>query len=215
MTTKKQSHISTGIRKVLELNIFYKTFQFVVGDYKLYRHVLKLLPSLENKSIMDVGCGNGRLLDFLPESVNYTGYDFNPDYIRNASAKYSNRKASFFVADINTTPDLAKVDVVFAIGVLHHLSDESCIRFLQSASRHLNPSGFVVTVDPVFIENQNPIARRIIKADRGTCVRFKQGYLELSHGIFRHSDYFILENATNIPYNHLIVINKNDIPATS
>src|SRR5262245_28991836 len=115
----KQSHISTGVRKILDLNVFYKTFQYVVGDYKLYRKVLSLLPSLENKAILDVGCGNGRLLDFLPMSVNYTGYDFNPDYIRNATIKYSKRKASFFVADINTTPDLDKADVIFAISVLH------------------------------------------------------------------------------------------------
>ncbi|MBS1917397.1 MAG: class I SAM-dependent methyltransferase [Bacteroidetes bacterium] len=204
----QQSHISTGFRKILELNIVYKTFQYLVGDYKLYRRVLSLLPSLENKSVMDVGCGNGRLLDFLPESVSYSGYDFNPDYIKNASIKYADRKASFFVADINTAPDLAKADVIFAIGVLHHLSDESCITFLNSASRHLNPSGIVVTVDPVYVENQNPIAKKIIQADRGACVRHEQEYLALSKNIFGNTEHFLLKNVTNIPYNHIIILNK-------
>jgi SAM-dependent methyltransferase len=159
---------------------------------------------------MDVGCGNGRLLDFLPESVIYTGYDFNPDYIRNANAKYGNgkRKASFFVADINTTPDLAKADFVFVMGVLHHLTDESCVKLLQSAYKHLNPGGMVITVDPVFVEKQNAIARRIIKADRGTCVRFPDGYLELSKGTFSDTEHFVLKNVTNIPYNHMIIIYK-------
>ncbi len=204
----KQSHNSSGVRKILDMNIIYKTFQFAVGDYKLYKRTLSLLPSLENKAIMDIGCGNGRLLDFLPESVSYTGYDFNPDYIKNATIKYSNRKASFSVADINTTPDLAKADIVFAIGVLHHLTDESSVKLLQSAYKHLNPGGLVVTVDPVFVEKQNPIARRIIKADRGTCVRYPQGYLDLGKGIFSGSEHFVLKNVTNIPYNHMIIINK-------
>ena len=208
LTMAKQSHISTGVRKILDLNVFYKTFQYMVGDYKLYRQTLSLLPPLDNKAVMDVGCGNGRLLDFLPESVNYTGYDFNPDYIKNATIKYSNRKASFFVADINTTPDLAKADVIFAIGVLHHLSDESCVKFLQSAHKHLNEGGMVVTVDPVFVENQNFIARRIIKGDRGACVRFPQGYLDLGKDIFSGNDNYVLKNVTNIPYNHMIIINK-------
>jgi 2-polyprenyl-3-methyl-5-hydroxy-6-metoxy-1,4-benzoquinol methylase len=204
-----QSHISSGARKILNLNIFYKAYQFAVGDYKLYRYVLGLLPSLENKAIMDVGCGNGRLLDFLPVSVTYSGYDFNENYIKNATLKYGNRKASFMVADINTTPDLPKADVIFAIGVLHHLEDATCVKFLQSASKHLNPGGMVVTVDPVFVENQNPIARRIIKGDRGTCVRYADGYLALSKGIFATSDPKVIKNATNIPYNHIIIINKN------
>ncbi|MEO8403083.1 MAG: class I SAM-dependent methyltransferase [Chitinophagaceae bacterium] len=205
----KQSHVSSGVRKVLNLNIFYKGYQLAVGDYKLYKYVLKQLPSLENKSIMDVGCGNGRLLDFLPESVKYAGYDFNENYIKNAREKYANRNASFMVADINTTPDLPKADMIFAIGVLHHLEDSTCVKFLQSASKHLNPGGLVVTVDPVFVENQNWIARKIIKGDRGTCVRYPDGYLALSKGIFGESNHVLVKNATNIPYNHMIIINKN------
>jgi cyclopropane fatty-acyl-phospholipid synthase-like methyltransferase len=206
----KKSHNSSGARKILDLNFFYKTYQYIVGDYKLYKHVLGLLPSLENKVIMDVGCGNGRLLDFLPQSVSYTGYDFNENYIKNATLKYRNRKASFFVADINTAPDLAKADFIFAIGILHHLDDASCKIFLNSAFRHLNSGGMVVTVDPVYLDKQNFIARKIIEGDRGTCVRYPQAYLELSKNIFPECQHFILNNITNIPYNHIVIINKND-----
>jgi 2-polyprenyl-3-methyl-5-hydroxy-6-metoxy-1,4-benzoquinol methylase len=204
----KKSHISSGARKILDLNFFYKTYQYIVGDYKLYRYVLSLLPSLEGKTVMDVGCGNGRLLDFLPESVKYTGYDFNENYIKNATAKYKHRNAKFSVADINTTPDLDKADVIFAIGVLHHLADDSCKKFLQSAMKHLNPGGMVVTIDPVFVEKQNFIARRIIKSDRGACVRYPEGYLALGKEIFPRNRHFAVKNITNIPFNHFVIINE-------
>src|SRR5262249_21180466 len=112
------------------------------------------------------------------------------------------------VADINTTPDLAKAAVIFAIGVLHHLSDESCAIFLQSAYTYLHPGVLVLTVDPVFVDKQNAIARWIIKADIGACVRFPQRYLDLGKDIFSDSKYFELKNVTNIPYDHMIIINK-------
>jgi SAM-dependent methyltransferase len=203
-----ETHRSKGLRKIFDWNIFYKSFQYVIGDHKLYRHILRLLPPLENKTILDVGCGNGRLLDFLPESVRYAGYDFNPHYIKSAKSKYRNRQAKFFVADINDNENTVKADVVFVIGVLHHLSDESCTKLFQSAHRSLNPYGLVVTVDPVLIKKQNPIARFIIKSDRGKCTRSSEGYLALANDIFSSTEHFILKNVTNIPYNHIVIINK-------
>jgi cyclopropane fatty-acyl-phospholipid synthase-like methyltransferase len=202
------SHRSTGLRKIFDWNFFYKSFQYIVGDYKLYRHILSLLPPLENKTILDVGCGNGRLLDFLPESVNYTGYDFNPRYIQSARRKYMNRKADFFVADINQAENPVIADIIFAIGILHHLTDESCSKFFQSALHSLNPSGIMMTVDPVLLKKQDPIARYIIKSDRGKCTRSPEGYLALSKNIFSSSEQFILNNVTNIPYNHIVIINE-------
>ena len=199
------SHKATGLRKVLDLSIAYKAFQFLLGDYKLYRKIISFIPSLENKRVLDIGCGNGRLLDFLPPSVNYTGYDFNEDYIRKAKAKYQNRNAQFFVADINNDPDLPKADIAFAIGVLHHLNDASCKNFLRSTRDHLNPGGVLITVDPVYVKNQNRIAKAIIKSDRGQCVREAKGYLELGDGIFNNQDYKVLNNVTNIPYNHVVI----------
>src|SRR5688572_3292501 len=123
-------HKSTGIRGILNTSIAYKTFQYVIGDYKLYKRILQMLPSLENKTVVGIACGNGALLEYLPRSVQYIGYDFNPDYIKKAESKYSGRNARFFVADINSNPDLPLADVAFAIGVLHHLTDSTCLNFM-------------------------------------------------------------------------------------
>ena len=202
------AHRSTGLRKILDWDFFYRFFQWAIGDYKLYRHIIGLLPSLDNKNILDVGCGNGRLLDFLPETVNYTGLDFNPRYIKKAQRRYRDRNAKFFVADINDMKNSMEADVVFAIGVLHHLTDEACKKLLRSAEGFLNLPGIMVTVDPVLAEKQNPIARRLIKSDRGACTRSAEGYLNLSHDIFSAVSHHLFRNITNIPYNHILIINQ-------
>ena len=202
-------HKSTGIRRVLNLSIAYEAFQYLIGDHKLYRRIIQMLPSLENKTLLDIGCGSGRFLDFIPESVRYIGYDFNGDYIRKASLKYADRKAEFFVADINEDPDLPKGDIAVAIGVLHHLTDNDCRKFMTSVKNRLNPGGIFLTADPVFVPGQGYLARKIIKADRGQCVRTIDGYLELGKNIFRDTEYKALKNVTNIPYDHLVIKNYN------
>ena len=39
--------------------------------------------------------------------------------------------------------------------------------------------GSVISIDPVFIKNQNPIAKFIINMDRGNNVRNKKNYIDL------------------------------------
>lgn len=48
----------------------------------------------------------------------------------------------------------------------------------------VKPGGRVITTDPVFIDNQNPIAWLLISLDRGLNVRTPEGYRSLTSGIF-------------------------------
>ncbi len=59
----------------------------------------------------------------------------------------------------------------------------------------LKPGGRVITVDNVFTERQNPIARLLISLDRGRHVRSPAGYEALARGAFAHVDGTVVAQA--------------------
>ena len=106
-----------------------------------------------NSSILDLGCGNGRLLSILPDHINYHGLDISASLIKQAK-KYSenhrktNQKISFQESSLL---DLKKInhkyDYIFAIASLHHIpSDKYRNQVVQEIYRLLKPAGiFVMT----------------------------------------------------------------------
>lgn len=70
---------------------------------------------LDNCSILDVGCGTGDILYFLPDSVKYTGIDIYKPALRIAKSKYP--KANFKYGNILNIK-LGKYDYVFCSGAL-------------------------------------------------------------------------------------------------
>lgn len=94
-------------------------------------------------TVLDVGCGNGRLLLGLPETVNYIGLDFSTVLLEKAIENHP--KARFIEADI-TKPDawleLPRFDYIFCIAVIHHLeSRKEQLFLLKQIKAHLKPDG--------------------------------------------------------------------------
>jgi trans-aconitate methyltransferase len=54
---------------------------------------------MPTQRVVDVGCGTGEILDFLPAGIHYHGFDLDPNYIAAAREKYSDR-GRFECADI-------------------------------------------------------------------------------------------------------------------
>ena len=72
----------------------------------------------------------------------------------------------------------------FLIGVLHHLDDIEAANLLALLRSALKPGARLVTEDPVLVENQNAIARQLIKWDRGRNVRTANEYCDLAAAHF-------------------------------
>jgi 2-polyprenyl-3-methyl-5-hydroxy-6-metoxy-1,4-benzoquinol methylase len=117
--------------------------------------------------------------------VQYVGYDPNSRYIEHARTSFGNR-GRFFVGRFGED-EVAKhepFDIGILIGVLHHLDDSEATDLLSLLRSAIKLGGRLVTMDPVFVENQNPLARKFIEWDRGKNVRTPNEYRALTAAHF-------------------------------
>ncbi|MBI2645386.1 class I SAM-dependent methyltransferase [Candidatus Uhrbacteria bacterium] len=104
-------------------------------------------------NVLDVGCGNGRLLISFPQDlqIQYTGIDTSIELIQRAQELYANdpRQPEFFTRDVlslQTIPEIQsrQYDVVSAIAVLHHIpSREFQTQVLFLMREFLKPGGML------------------------------------------------------------------------
>ena len=108
--------------------------RFLVDDYVI-----------AGEKILDLGCGNGRLFEFLRDKkIDYIGIDNSEKLIEIAKKRYP--KARFQVADVLNLPFPDNFfDKIYSIAVLHHIpSEEFRLQFLKEARRVLKPGGLLI-----------------------------------------------------------------------
>jgi 2-polyprenyl-3-methyl-5-hydroxy-6-metoxy-1,4-benzoquinol methylase len=109
-------------------------------------YLAKLEPG---QSVLDIGCGNGKLVSGLPEGVAYVGTDFSKTLLEEAKQLYPTHDFRFGnVVDLNHWKDLGRYDAIFCVAVLHHIPEkEQQLYVLAEAKKHLKKNGFLyVTV---------------------------------------------------------------------
>lgn len=188
--------INHGFRAVLNHPSLYILFGRLMGLSQKYQaYINRYIQPFSGMKILDIGCGPGAILDFLPESVDYTGFDINASYIAYARKKYGHRAAfhNQRVSNMTMAALARSFDVVLADGLLHHLSIEESKVFFQLSRQALKPDGFLLTIDPAFVENQKPIDRWITRTDRGQHVRYPAEYKKMAESCFPEVDAHILK----------------------
>lgn len=99
------------------------------------KKIKKILSGLEFKSVLDVGCGNGRFVDYF-KGKKYTGFDISEKLIEICKEKYPNKE--FVVRTVeNFIPRKETLDLVFCYTVLEHVKPEN----LQKAVDSLKKAG--------------------------------------------------------------------------
>lgn len=92
----------------------------------------------EGNLVLDLGCGNGRLVDALRGTgVNMIGVDGSSELIARCKEKYAadveKGWLGFTVSDVLELPfDSAQFDVIFLLAVMHHIPSEALrVQFLK------------------------------------------------------------------------------------
>ncbi len=114
-------------------------------EYLVYmKHVVDLVLAEQPSSVLDVGCGDGRLLKMLPEAIEKkVGCDLSEVAI-NMSRAFG-PLIDFQCSPVSEIRD--QFDVVTAIEVLEHVPDEEIFGFLQACISRVRLGGrFIITV---------------------------------------------------------------------
>jgi 2-polyprenyl-3-methyl-5-hydroxy-6-metoxy-1,4-benzoquinol methylase len=106
----------------------------------------KYLQNLKpGEYVLDIGCGNGKLISGLPPGVKYLGTDFSKTLIDEAKKLYPQNEFRFGnVAQKDHWENLAKYDAIFCVAVLHHIPTKAQQLFmLKEAKKHTKKDGFI------------------------------------------------------------------------
>lgn len=197
------AQITSGLRAVLSSPAVYDTFQRLMGGHvgrtDFARHVVRAIPGVR---VLDIGCGTGELLTYLPEGVDYHGWDISAAYVAAARQRFGTRGT--FTCGLLTEADVSiapPFDVVIASGVLHHLDDDQARHFARLARLAVRGGGRFASIDPAHAPPQHPVARYLIARDRGQHVRTPAAYTALVEGIF-HEVSGVVHHRRWVPYTH-------------
>lgn len=99
--------------------------------------------------VLDFGCGNGRLLDFLEKKdIEYVGVDISGKLLKEASNHFFNRPKVEFrkISGLGSLPlESNSFNVIYAVAVFHHLpGKEMRKKMAEELYRILKPEGTIV-----------------------------------------------------------------------
>ena len=93
------------IKSIFDRPLIYQTFQYVVGyDQAIRKIVRDYIRPYEGMKILDIGCGTGFILDYLPKQIEYVGIDYSSQYIDHARKTYGERGV-FIQGDVSDVVD--------------------------------------------------------------------------------------------------------------
>lgn len=113
-------------------------------DYASRRMFDRLLPDIANRTVLDVGCGLGMMMDyFLSRGNRVFGIDITPESVR----ENKNRGLKCLESDARHLPFGDNVfDLVYSLGVIEHVPEIELA--LQEKVRVVKPGGTIVAVVP-------------------------------------------------------------------
>lgn len=188
-----------------EIPIFYKLLQRTLaggGHSLIKKYLLKQIPK-SAKNILDQGCGTGEYS--LLFGNKYTGVDISKDYIVNASKKYPGH---FLVGTaMNMKLKANSFDVVFAVGLHHHLTDDQARFAIREGLRVTKKGGKYVIIDAMLPKLPYNLPGLFLrKMDRGGNVRYFEHTLALIPDELKYK----YEIFSSFPFDYLEIVIVKD-----
>ena len=208
--SEKKDQITTGIRAIFKNAVVYKAFQRAIGIEKAFKNLIGIMKPTSDTRFLDIGCGEGGILEFLPEGIQYVGYDLSKEYIDFAKKKFGN-KGKFINQRVSAMDvEGGPFDIVMAAGLVHHLNDEEAKELFRIGYDCLKPGGYMYTTDNAYYKGQSPIARYISSKDRGQHVRYPEQYQQLALSAFQNVEVIIRHDMIRLPQTACILKCRKD-----
>ncbi len=172
-------------KEFLARPLVFDSYQWLVGMPQCHkRFIAEMVCPVAGERVLDVGCGVGASLRYMPDNVDYTGVDVSASYIEKAKAEHGNR-GRFICADVSTlnSASVGNFDRAFCVGVLHHLPDDVAAQAVEFVRRVVKPGGVFVSIDPCYVPGQHFIPKLVIDNDRGEYVRDAAGFERIVSGL--------------------------------
>ena len=123
---------------------------------------LRVIAPNPDLSYLEVGCGAGFAAEYLEGQFSrFCGVDYSENLIAFAKRQHSTLKADFIASNIKDYKPEHLFDVVFAIGLLHHLDDVQ--EGLAQMLKLLKPNGWLIANEPQPANPAISLARQIRK----------------------------------------------------
>ncbi len=111
------------------------------SEFEVFKPYLK-----QGMRVLDLGCGNGRLLDFLKDfkPALYVGVDQSTGLLEEAKKKYKGEGVKFLNLDMMEMNEVeGPFDAVFLIASFHHLPPKDQRFFLRQLKSVLAPNAVI------------------------------------------------------------------------
>lgn len=110
--------------------------KYIDSQERIY--LKKNLPQFSSNTILDLGCGTGRFLEFASH-----GADISPKMIEVAKSKFSDKEIK--IGSVSEIPyPNAFFDLVFSFHVMMHLDEKTVNEFLQESHQKLKENGRLI-----------------------------------------------------------------------
>lgn len=202
------AQITSGLRGILSNPFFYNFFQNLLGADEgralLVKRDLKIQAGYK---MLDIGCGTAEILHYIPDDVDYTGYDISQEYIAAAKEKFDGRKVTFYNQQFgaNEMDFSEKYDLVYCSGLLHHIEDYEAEKLFSDVNKVLKEGGRFVSADPCFVESQGFFSKFLVSRDRGQNIRFIDELKSLAGNSFSKVVVTHRKDFLRIPYDHVVL----------
>lgn len=113
-----------------------------------WEHIKKYVDDIDPKSVIDVGCGDGRWSEFF-EGKEYLGIDISSKLVKYAQKKYPDRK--FVDTSLEDLKADKKYDLAFCYTVFEHIKEEDMEKAVQSLKKVAKKA---ILVEPINIDTK-------------------------------------------------------------
>ena len=192
------------MKRILNQAIVYNFYQNLIGSRRYLRlYSENFIQAKDGQKILDIACGTGNIIEFLPKNIDYTGVDYSLKYIEFCKKKFP--QFSFICA--NSFEDMGldmKYDIIICEALISNGSDYQVMKLFESIKRFSTKSTKILISEMNYTLETPFVEKKLYLSERGSYLRYRDEYINLISEYFNIKKYTIVEKPYYIPYQKIV-----------